>query len=278
MKHFRWPFPWRIHSVDNLKHVARKRFGQNFLHDQVVIERIIRRFNPQPGEHIVEIGPGLGALTWPLLEQLDELHAIELDRDLVARFKSDPRAQGRLHLHQADALSFDFSNLLNNSGKLRIIGNLPYNISTPLMFHLLDFSSVIEDMMFMLQKEVVQRITAAPGGKNYGRLSVMVQAQCAVEKVLDVAAGAFTPPPKVESAVVHLVPYSNPVVESRLTDAFARIVKAAFAQRRKTLRNNLKGMLTESAIKSAGIEPSARAETLSVEDFIVLASLYLQTG
>ena len=259
-----------------MKHVARKRFGQNFLHDQVVINRIIRRFNPQPGEHILEIGPGLGALTWALLEQVDELHAIELDRDLVARFNSDPRAQGHLHLHQADALTFDFSSLLNNEGKLRIIGNLPYNISTPLMFHLLDYSTIIQDMMFMLQKEVVQRITAAPGGKNYGRLSVMVQAQCAVEKVLDVGARAFTPPPKVESAVVHLVPHKNPAVESRLCDAFARIVKAAFAQRRKTLRNNLKGLLTESEISHAGIDPSARAETIPVEGFIALTRQHLK--
>ena len=261
-----------------MKHVARKRFGQNFLHDQGVIDRIIRRFNPQSGQHIVEIGPGLGALTWPLLEEIDDLHAIELDRDLVNRFMSDPRAQGHLHLHQADALSFNFANLLSNNGKLRIIGNLPYNISTPLMFHLLDFASKIQDMMFMLQKEVVERITAQPGGKNYGRLSVMVQAQCSVEKILDVGPGAFSPPPKVASAVIRLVPHEYPLVDKELMEVFARIVKAAFAQRRKTLRNNLKGLLTAGEISDAGIDPSARAETLSVEEFIALTRHYLQPG
>jgi 16S rRNA (adenine1518-N6/adenine1519-N6)-dimethyltransferase len=254
-----------------VKHKARKRFGQNFLHDQHVINRIIARFHPQQGEHIVEIGPGLGALTWPLLEQIDELHAIELDRDLVARFEADPRSSGHLFLHQQDALNFDFSSLISAPEKLRIIGNLPYNISTPLLFHLLEFAPIIQDMMFMLQKEVVQRITAGPGGKNYGRLSVMLQAQCAVEKILDVRPGAFSPPPKVDSAVVQLTPHTTPVVDIPDSESFARMVKASFAQRRKTLRNNLKGLLTENEITAAGIDPSVRAETLSLEDFSALA-------
>lgn len=253
-----------------MKHIARKRFGQNFLHDQYVINRIISRFHPQNGQCIVEIGPGLGALTWPLLEQVDSLHAIELDRDLVARFEMDPRARGRLNLHQHDALKFDFSSLVNSPGKLRIIGNLPYNISTPLLFHLLEFAPFIDDMMFMLQKEVVQRITAAPGGKNYGRLSVILQSQCAVEKIIDVHPGAFSPPPKVDSAVVQLIPHTKAVAGITNRDNFSRIVKASFAQRRKTLRNNLKGILTETEITAAGIAPSVRAETLSLEDFSAL--------
>jgi 16S rRNA (adenine1518-N6/adenine1519-N6)-dimethyltransferase len=254
-----------------VKHTARKRFGQNFLHDQHVINRIISRFNPQAGEFILEIGPGLGALTWPLLEQIDELHAIELDRDLVARFEADPRTDGRLFLHQQDALTFDFSTLTESQKKLRIIGNLPYNISTPLLFHLLEFAPAIQDMMFMLQKEVVQRITADPGGKNYGRLSVMLQSQCAIEKILDVSPGAFSPAPKVDSAVVKLTPHTTPVIDIPNSEKFAMIVKASFTQRRKTLRNNLKGILTESEIISAGVDPSVRAETLSLEDFSALA-------
>lgn len=254
-----------------MKHVARKRFGQNFLHDQNVINRILSRFNPQNGEYIVEIGPGLGALTWPLLEQVDCLHAIELDRDLVAQFEADPRTRDRLYLHQHDALKFDFSSLVNPPGKLRVIGNLPYNISTPLLFHLLEFAPCISDMMFMLQKEVVQRITARPGGKNYGRLSVMLQSKCTVEKILDVQPSAFTPPPKVDSAVVQLIPHTAPVIDIPDHEKFARIVKAAFAQRRKTLRNNLKGMMTEAEIKAADVDPSARAETLSLANFSALA-------
>jgi 16S rRNA (adenine1518-N6/adenine1519-N6)-dimethyltransferase len=254
-----------------LKHTARKRFGQNFLHDQHVINRIISRFHPQQGEFIVEIGPGLGALTWPLLDQIDELHAIELDRDLVARFEADPRSSGRLFLHQQDALTFDFSTLATPPDKLRIIGNLPYNISTPLLFHLLEFAPNIQDMMFMLQKEVVQRITAGPGGKNYGRLSVMLQAKCTIEKILDVSPGAFTPAPKVDSAVVQLTPHTSPVIDIPDSENFAMIVKASFTQRRKTLRNNLKGILNESEIIAAGVDPSVRAETLSLENFAALA-------
>ncbi len=254
-----------------MKHAARKRFGQNFLHDQHVINRIISRFHPQKGEFIVEIGPGLGALTWPLLDQIDELHAIELDRDLVARFEADPRSSGRLFLHQQDALTFDFSTLATPPDKLRIIGNLPYNISTPLLFHLLEFAPNIQDMMFMLQKEVVQRITAGPGGKNYGRLSVMLQAKCTIEKILDVSPGAFTPAPKVDSAVVQLTPHTSPVIDIPDSENFAMIVKASFTQRRKTLRNNLKGILNESEIIAAGVDPSVRAETLSLENFAALA-------
>jgi 16S rRNA (adenine1518-N6/adenine1519-N6)-dimethyltransferase len=232
----------------------------------------LSQFRPENNECIVEIGPGLGALTWPLLERINTLHAIELDRDLVERFNKDPRAIDHLVLHQADALTFDFSRLCSDENKLRLIGNLPYNISTPLLFHLLTFSSVVQDMMFMLQKEVVQRITAAPGGKSYGRLSVMLQAQCEVEKVLDVSPGAFNPPPKVDSAVVRLTPHALPIVTIPDHANFARLVKAAFAHRRKTLRNNLKGMLSEQEIRDCGVDPSVRSETLSLEDFAAMAT------
>ena len=261
-----------------MKHRARKRFGQNFLHDQQVINRIISRFHPHNGQCIVEIGPGLGALTWPLLDQVDTLHAVELDRDLVARFEADPRASGRLHIHQHDALKFDFSTLVNPPDKLRIIGNLPYNISTPLLFHLMKFAPFIQDMMFMLQKEVVERITAGPGVKSYGRLSVMLQAQCRVEKILDVSPGSFSPPPKVDSAVVQLIPHTIPVIDLPDHEIFDRIVKASFSQRRKTLRNTLKGLLTEIQITAAGIDPSARAETLSLENFSALARQVTKNG
>lgn len=254
-----------------MKHKARKRFGQNFLHDQHVINRIISRFQPHKGQCIVEIGPGLGALTWPLLDHIDSLHAVELDRDLVARLEADPRASGRLHLHQCDVLKFDFSTIITAPDKLRVIGNLPYNISTPLLFHLLEFAPLIQDMMFMLQKEVVQRINAGPGGKNYGRLSVMLQSQCAADKILDVHPGSFSPAPKVDSAVVQLIPHRIPVVDIPDRYIFARIVKASFAQRRKTLRNNLKGLLAANEIAAVDIDPSARAETLSLEDFSALA-------
>jgi len=174
-------------------------------------------------------------------------------------------------LHQADALNFDFSTLADRELKLRIIGNLPYNISTPLLFHLMSYASFIQDMMFMLQKEVVQRITADPGVKNYGRLSVMLQAQCQVEKVLDVSPGAFTPPPKVDSAVVRLTPHAEPIVDIPNPEDFAQLVKASFAQRRKTLRNNLKEILTDKEILESGVDPSVRAETLSLDDFAALA-------
>ncbi len=256
-------------------HRARKRFGQNFLHDRRVIENIIRQFNPQPAQTVVEIGPGLGALTGPLLERLDHLHVVELDRDLVERL--DQQYHRRLTIHAQDALKFDFRELVDNGARLRVIGNLPYNISTPLLFHLLDQADVVSDMMFMLQKEVVQRMLAGPGSKVYGRLSVMLQSRCEISKVLDVGPGAFTPAPKVESAVVALTPRDkalDPVCEA---PCFARLVKASFAQRRKTLRNNLKSCLDSEQISTAGIDPSCRAETLSLEDFIGLAQVFCET-
>lgn len=253
-------------------HRARKRFGQNFLHDRRIIDAIIRRFDPQADQLVVEIGPGLGALTAPLLEQLPHLHVVELDRDLVVHLQE--RFGQNLIVHGEDALKFDFSALVDDDRKLRIIGNLPYNISTPLLFHLLAQSEAISDMTFMLQKEVVQRMLAGPGSKVYGRLSVMLQSRCTISKVLDVGPGAFSPPPKVDSAVVQLIPLRaarDPICDK---SCFARLVKASFAQRRKTLRNNLKGTLDAEQLIAAGIDPARRAETLTVDEFICLARAY----
>jgi 16S rRNA (adenine1518-N6/adenine1519-N6)-dimethyltransferase len=250
---------------------ARKRFGQHFLHDRHVIGRIVATLAPRPGDHIVEIGPGKGALTRELAKQLPHFDAVELDRDLLAHLPSAIPA-GKLTLHGADALKFDFCQLMQAGRNLRLVGNLPYNISTPLLFHLLDQAGCIEDMLFMLQKEVVQRLAAAPGGKDYGRLSVMIQYRCAVEKLFDVAPGAFTPPPKVDSAVVRLTPYEKPPVAVNDEAQFAKVVRAAFASRRKTLRNNMKGLISAEAMTALGIDPTRRAETLSLAEFAALSN------
>jgi 16S rRNA (adenine1518-N6/adenine1519-N6)-dimethyltransferase len=249
----------------------KKRFGQHFLHDHGVVQRILDAFDPQPGETLVEIGPGPGALTRPLLERCTTLHVVELDRDLAAHLRTGfPPAQ--LAVHEADALKFDFCSLVPEGGRLRIIGNLPYNISTPLLFHLLEQRHCIGDMLFMLQKEVVDRMAAAPGGKDYGRLSVMLQWQLRVEKLFDVPPGAFTPPPKVDSSVVRLVPHALAPVQVRDAAAFAQVVRAAFAQRRKTLRNNLKGLMPAATLESLGIDPQRRAETLTLVEFAAVAN------
>ena len=259
-------------AKDSSPHIQpKKRFGQHFLHDRGIVQRIVDALDPQPGDTVVEIGPGPGALTRPLLERIAHLHAVELDRDLAARLRSDYPPE-QLAVHEADALKFDFCALAPTGGKLRVIGNLPYNISTPLLFHLLDQERCIGDMLFMLQKEVVVRMAAAPGGKDYGRLSVMLQWRLRVEKLFDVRPGAFTPPPKVDSAVVRLTPHASPPVAVRDAAVFARVVQAAFAQRRKTLRNNLKGLLTAEAIGALGIAPERRAETLTLAEFAALAN------
>jgi 16S rRNA (adenine1518-N6/adenine1519-N6)-dimethyltransferase len=236
-----------------------------------VVQRILDAFDPRPGETVVEIGPGLGALTGALLDRVRRLHVVELDRDLAARLETQPPDGGELIVHRADALEFDFCALTAVPHTLRVIGNLPYNISTPLMFRLLDQQHCIRDMCFMLQKEVVDRLCAAPGTGDYGRLSVMVQWRCRVERLIAVAPGAFSPPPKVDSAVVRLTPYAQPLIDVGDAGQFVRLVRAAFAHRRKTLRNNLRGMLDESAIASAGVDPGARAETLALEDFARLS-------
>jgi len=259
-----------------MEHRARKRFGQHFLHDRGVVSRILDAFDPKPGDTVVEIGPGLGALTRPLLERLPHLHVVEFDRDLVARLRADFPPE-RLSVHQADALKFDFHKLMPATGKLRILGNLPYNISTPLLFHLLDQQEVIGDMLFMLQKEVVERMAAPPGGKDYGRLSVMLQSLVQVEKLFDVRPGAFTPPPKVDSSIVRLIPHAVPPVRIDDRHTFARIAQAAFAHRRKTLRNNLRGLLTADIIAALGIDPERRAETLTLAEFAALANALAAT-
>ena len=257
-------------------HTPRKRFGQNFLHDHSVIERIIQAINPQPGQHLVEIGPGQGALTQPLLQRLGSLDAVELDRDLVALLTKNYAAQG-LRLHSMDALKADFCALAAAGEKLRIIGNLPYNISTPLLFHLFEQKACIADMHFMLQKEVVQRMAAEPGSKTYGRLSVMAQYHCQITPLFVVRPGAFTPAPKVDSMIVRLRPYPQPPVSIEQPELLASIVGQAFSQRRKTLRNSIKSLLDENAIHQCGIDPGIRPEQLSLAQFACLADQLSQT-
>ena len=254
-----------------LKHTARKRFGQNFLHDPVVIERIVQAINPQPGQFLVEIGPGLGAITLPLLRIAKTLHAVELDRDLVADLATRAAGIGELHIHQHDALRFDFTKLAGRL-RLRVVGNLPYNISTPILFHLMEQADCIEDMHFMLQKEVVDRMAASPGSRDYGRLSVMIQHFCRVEPLFRVGPGAFRPAPKVDSAIVRLTPRLQPDYPLIDHQDFSRLVRQAFSQRRKTLRNTLKGLLSDVAIRELGIDPSARPETITLEQYARLAN------
>lgn len=258
-----------------MKHIARKRFGQHFLTDTGVIDAIVRAIDPRPGQPMVEIGPGLAALTQPLVERLGRLTVIELDRDLAARL----RDHGQLDVVESDVLQVDFSALrASASGPLRVVGNLPYNISTPILFHVMEHAEAVKDMHFMLQKEVVDRMAAEPGSKTYGRLSVMLQAVCRVTPLFDVPPGAFTPPPKVDSAVVRLVP--RPLGDAGVKDAahFARTVAAAFSQRRKTLRNSLSTVCDAEAIRAAGIDPGARAEAVPVEAYVTLSNQLIAAG
>jgi len=255
-----------------MAHTPRKRFGQNFLHDHTIIYNILSSIQAKPDEHWVEIGPGQGALTEPLLKLGLRLDVIELDRDLVALLKDKFRQQDHLEIHSADALKFDFSALAEDNEKLRIIGNLPYNISTPLMFHLLDNASCIEDMHFMLQKEVVDRICATPGSKKYGRLSVMMQYYCVTELLFEVPPESFVPVPKVMSAIVRLTPHQQPPVKINDMVKFNKVVTQAFSQRRKTLRNSLKKLIDEDAIAALNIDPALRAEMLSLIEFAKLSN------
>ncbi len=253
-----------------LTHRPRKRFGQNFLHDPVIIQRIVAAIDPQPSQRLVEIGPGQGAITLPLLEACGSLHVIELDRDLVLPLADKTRHVGELIIHQQDALRFDFSALANGF-KIRTLGNLPYNISTPLLFHLIEQSEYIQDMHFMLQKEVVDRIAAAPGSGDYGRLSVMIQYYCQVEPLFRVGPGAFRPAPRVESAFLRLTPHTRAPVPVRDVSCLATLVRQAFSQRRKTLRNSLKGLLSAEQIELADTDPAARPETISLRQYAALA-------
>lgn len=253
-------------------HKARKRFGQNFLEDDNVINNIIQVIAPQIGDNMVEIGPGLAALTRFLLPACQTLHVVELDRDLAARLPQRLAGLGNLTLHQADALDFDFAQLAHSQHPLRIVGNLPYNISTPLIFHLLRFSPLVKDMTFMLQKEVVDRLAAEPATPDYGRLSVMVQYRCQVDWLLDVPPEAFNPPPKVQSAVVRLTPWQQSPYNCSNENLLQQIVSTAFNQRRKTLRNCLKGLADEADFNAVGVDSSLRAEVLSVQQFIQLTN------
>jgi 16S rRNA (adenine1518-N6/adenine1519-N6)-dimethyltransferase len=254
-----------------MNHRARKRFGQNFLHDPGVIQRIVRSMNPQPGQRVVEIGPGQGAITLPLLAACGRLDVVELDRDLIEPLARKASGLGTLVIHQADALRVDFS-ALAQGGKLRVVGNLPYNISTPLLFHLLAHSGYIQDMHFMLQKEVARRLAAEPGNGNYGRLSVMIQYHCKIEELFLVGPGAFRPAPKVDSAFVRLTPLPQPPANVDDYACFGKLVRQAFAQRRKTLRNTLKGLLTEAQIRASGNDPSLRPEKLSLQQYAALSN------
>lgn len=265
-------------SRPSIKHTPRKRFGQHFLHDQHVIARIVDSIAPQRDDRMVEIGPGLGAITLPLLQKLDRLDAVEIDRDAIRHLgeRADP---SKLHIHEADVLDFDFSTLLNSNSsasdtrRLRIVGNLPYNISTPLLFRLIEQRAVVLDMHFMLQKEVVDRMAAGAGDDDYGRLSVMLAPWLRVEPLFDIGPGAFRPPPRVTSTFVRLVPHATPPFTLRAPARFSAVVAAAFSQRRKTLRNALKQLLSEEQIRQAGIDPSLRAEVITPAGFAALSEL-----
>jgi len=251
-----------------MKHVARKRFGQNFLVDRSVIAQIVAAINPDPDDKLVEIGPGLGALTGPLLERVAQLQVIELDRDLAARLRAG-FAPDRLIVHEGDALRFDFSAL---AAPLRAVGNLPYNISTPLLFHMVAYAGQFKDLHFMLQREVVERMVAEPSTSAYGRLSVMLQYWFRMQRLLCVPSSAFRPVPKVASAVVKLVPLIRRELVARDEGLFAQTVTRAFSHRRKTLHNALKGFMAEAALEEAGVDPRLRAENLSVAQFVALSN------
>lgn len=263
-------------------HVARKRFGQNFLVSSAIIQEIIDAIAPRAGETLVEIGPGLGALTEPLLTRIDHLQVVEVDRDLIARLRRRWPAE-RLTVHEGDALDFDFA-ALKRAGPLKIVGNLPYNISSPLLFHLSESAAVVHDMHFMLQKEVVDRMVAEPGSSDFGRLSVMLQYRYHMECLFTVPPDAFEPPPKVMSAIVRLIPRDKGKVGAGDTvpydqndiakdeALFARIVAAAFSQRRKMLRNTLRDFIDEAGLTALGISPTARAEALGVSEYVRLAN------
>ncbi|SMF29031.1 16S rRNA (adenine(1518)-N(6)/adenine(1519)-N(6))-dimethyltransferase RsmA [Pseudogulbenkiania subflava] len=251
------------------KHIPRKRFGQNFLQDASVIESIVHAVNPQPGDIVVEIGPGLGALTRPLLARLPHLHVVEIDRDIISRLKSEFPPE-RLTIHEGDALAFDFSTI---GTRFKLIGNLPYNISTPLLFHLASYGDRVVDMHFMLQKEVIERMVAEPSTADYGRLTVMLQYRFEMEQILHVPPGAFWPPPKVESAVVRMIPAPGRCGVATDEAELEALVTLAFSQRRKTLRNNLKGVLDEADFAALGIDSGLRPENLTVEQYVAMANL-----
>lgn len=253
-----------------MKHIPKKRFGQNFLTDDNVLHDIIRAIAPAPDDLMVEIGPGQGAMTALLLASLKRLQVVELDRDLVAILQKrfDPN---QLSIHSGDALQFDFGALRTDERPLRIVGNLPYNISSPLLFHLAQYAPQVSDQHFMLQKEVVERMVAEPGGRDYGRLSVMLQWRYRMELLFIVPPEAFDPPPKVDSAIVRMVPIATPLpCEQRLLE---QVVTKAFSQRRKVIRNCLAGLFTEQQLIDAGIDPQLRPEAIGLAEYVRLAQM-----
>ncbi|MFL9926486.1 16S rRNA (adenine(1518)-N(6)/adenine(1519)-N(6))-dimethyltransferase RsmA [Herbaspirillum lusitanum] len=257
-----------------MKHIPRKRFGQNFLTDDVVLHNIISTIGPQADDVMVEIGPGLAAMTALLLEDLRHLHVVELDRDLVVRLQKrfDP---ARLQVHSADALQFDFTSIPVPAGKrLRVVGNLPYNISSPLLFHLAEIAPLVQDQHFMLQKEVVERMVAEPGSKTYGRLSVMLQWRYHMELMFVVPPDAFDPPPRVDSAIVRMIPLAQPLQCDQLQ--LGQLVTKAFSQRRKVIRNCVAGLLSEQELIDHGVDPQARPEAVPVGQFVALANYLTQ--
>ena len=254
-----------------MKHIARKRFGQNFLHDKYVLDNITAAIAPQPDDTLVEIGPGLGAMTEQLLKLLNKMHVVELDRDLVARLEKTFNP-AKLTIHAGDALKFDFAAIPVPEGKkLRVVGNLPYNISSPLLFRLAEIAPLVQDQHFMLQKEVVERMVAEPGSKTYGRLSVMLQWRYDMSLLFIVPPTAFDPPPKVESAIVRMIPVAERLACDQET--LEAVVMKAFSQRRKVIRNCLAGMFTERQIVEAGIDPTLRPETIGLVQYVALANL-----
>lgn len=252
-------------------HRARKRFGQNFLHDHGIIRRIVNAVHPQAGQRLLEIGPGQGAITELLLESEAHLDVIELDRDLVPILEHKFGERDNFQLHQGDALKFDIASLAGDH-PLRVVGNLPYNISTPLIFHLLAHQQCIRDMHFMLQKEVVQRLAAEAGSKAYGRLGIMAQYFCQVEDLFDVPPEAFTPRPKVQSAIVRLIPHTSPPYPAKDISQLQMVLRCAFNQRRKTLRNNLKDVISSAQLEAMDIDPGTRPERVSLQQFVTIAN------
>jgi 16S rRNA (adenine1518-N6/adenine1519-N6)-dimethyltransferase len=255
-----------------MRHSPRKRFGQHFLEDDQVIQRLVDVIAPATGQHLVEIGPGHGALTFPVLRRCHQLDVVELDRDLIPTLRARSKDVGTLIIHEADALDFDFGALAKDSMMLRVIGNLPYNISTPLIFHLLEFANKITDMHFMLQKEVVDRLAADKGNSDYGRLSIMVQYHCEVSSLFDVPPEAFNPPPRVNSSIVRLIPYQTLPYVAKDYQHFRELVKQAFSQRRKTLRNCLKKIISDDDWQHLAVDSKLRAEQLSVADYVNLSN------
>ncbi len=259
-------------NKSHLGHQAKKRFGQNFLHDEAIISKIVDAINPEPDENLVEIGPGLGALTEPVIDRAGKLSVVELDRDLAYRLRHHPFLAPHLTIYETDALTFNFAQLASENKPLRIFGNLPYNISTPLIFHLLTFRDAIKDMHFMLQKEVVERMAAAPNSKTYGRLSIMTQYQCQVLPVMEIGPEAFKPAPKVDSAIVRLIPHQTIAEPVHSITMLNKVCLTAFNQRRKAIRNSLKKLLTIEQLQALDIDAGIRPENLTPSEYIRIAN------